>query len=87
MATGKDKIMQKVRLLTFYDFVDNNSSPNGRKKAVGATYYSNSKFFIIRTPNYDDPQYEFKCIHSVLYKFKRTLEQEGMGKLCCTVQI
>ena len=34
-----------------------------------------------RTPNRDDPQYEYKCNHSVLYEFNRTLEEKGMGKI------
>ena len=29
----------------------------------------------MRTPNVDDPQYEYKCNHSVLYELNRTLEE------------
>ena len=35
----------------------------------------------MRNPNTDDPQYEYKCNHSVLYEFNRTLEEEGMGTI------
>ena len=66
----------------FLEFVDSNSSPNGRKEGShGATYYFNPKFSLLRTPNRADPQYEYKCNHSVLYEFNRTLEEKGMGKI------
>ena len=32
-------------------------------------------------PPTHDPQYEYKCNHSVLYEFNRTLEEEGMGTI------
>ena len=58
---------------TFLNFVDSNSSPNGRKEGShGATYVP--KFSLMRTPNLDDSQYEYKCKHSVLYEFNHTLE-------------
>ena len=69
-------------LKMFLDFVDSNSSPNGRREGShGATYYFNPKFSLMRTPNVDDPQYEYKCNHSVLYELNRTLEEEEFGKL------
>ena len=69
-------------LMRFLEFVDSNSSPNGRKEGShGATYYFNPKFSLMRTPNTDDPQYEYKCNHSVLYEFNRTLEEEDMGTI------
>ena len=50
----------------FLDFVDNNSAPNGRKEGShGKTYYFNPKFSVIRSPNKSDPQFGFKCRHSV----------------------
>ena len=64
------------------DFADNNSSPNGQKEGShGATNYFYPKFSIKQTPNHDDPQFEFKCKHSVPYEFNHTLEEEGMGKV------
>jgi hypothetical protein len=64
------------------EFVDSNSSPNERKEGShGATYYFNPKFSLVRTPNRDDPQYEYKCNHSVLYEFNRTLEEKSSGKI------
>ena len=81
---GKDLLMQRMRqcLEKFLDLVDNNSSPNGQKEdSHGVTYYFNPKFSIIQTPYRDDPQHEFKCNHSVFYKFNCTLEEEGMGKV------
>lgn len=69
-------------LKMFLEFVDGNCSPNGRKEGShGATYYFNPKFSLLRTPNRDDPQYEYKCNHSVLYEFNRTLEEKGVGKI------
>ena len=75
---AKDKSV----LNKFLDFVDSNSSPNGRKEGShGATYYFNPKFSALRTPSTNDPQYDYKCNHSVLYELNRTLEDEGMGKI------
>ena len=68
--------------MRFLEFVDSNSSPNGCKEGShGATYYFNTKFSLVQIPNTDDPQYEYKCNHSVLYEFNRTLEEEGMGTI------
>ena len=80
---GNGPTMLKMSLLQrFTKFIDCNSSPNGRKEGShGAPFYFNPKFYTLRTPNPDDPQYEFKCKHSVLYEFNRTLEEEGMGKI------
>jgi hypothetical protein len=72
----------EIVLQRFTEFIDCNSSPNGRKEGShGATFYFNPKFYTLRTPNPDDPQYEYKCKHSVLYEFNRTLEEEGVGKI------
>ena len=66
----------------FLEFVDSNSTPNGRKEGShGAMYYFNPKFSAMRTPNLHDPQYEYKCNHSVLYELNRSLEKKGMGKI------
>ena len=63
----------------FLEFVDSNSTPNGRKEGShGATYYFNPKFSAMRTPNLHDRQYEYKCNHSVLYELNRSLEEKGM---------
>ena len=46
----------------FLEFVDKNSASNGRKEGShGKTFYFNPKFTQIRTPNKDDPQYNYKC--------------------------
>ena len=59
----------------FLDFVDNNSAPNGRKEGShGKTYYFNPKFSMIRSPNKSDPQFAFKCRHSVLHEFNSSLK-------------
>ena len=72
----------EVVLQRFTEFVDCNSSPNGRKEGShGATSYFDPKFYTLQNPNSDDPQYEFKCKRSVLYEFNCTLEEEGMGKI------
>ena len=66
----------------FIEFVDSNSAPNGRKEGShGATYYFNPKFSLLRTPNASDAQYDYKCSHSVLFEFNRSLEEEGMTKI------
>ena len=75
---AKDKSV----LNKFLDFVYSNSSPNDRKEgSYGATYYFNPKFSVLWTPSTNDPQYDYKCNHSVLYEFNHTLEDEGMGKI------
>jgi len=67
-------------LQNFLQFVDSNSAPNGRKEGShGATYYFNPKFSLLRTPNVNDAQYQYKCNHSVLYELNRTLEEEGLN--------
>ena len=59
----------------FLDFVDNNSAPNGHKEGIhGKTYYFNPKFSMIRSPNKSDPQFAFKCRHSVLHEFNSSLK-------------
>ena len=66
----------------FVDFVDKNSASNGRKEGShGKTYYFDRRFTQIRTPNADDPQYEYKCKRSVLYEFNRTLSSDGLGSI------
>lgn len=63
----------------FLEFVDSNSAPNGRREGShGATYYFNPKFSLLRVPNTNDTQYDYKCNHSVLYELNRSLEEEGM---------
>ena len=69
-------------MLKFLEFVDSNSSSNGRKVGShGPTYYFTPKFTMLRVPNKDDPQYEYKCHHSVLYELNRTLEEESLGSI------
>ena len=36
---------------------------------------------LLRTPNRDDSQYEYKCNHIVVHEFNRTLEGGEMGKI------
>ena len=82
--TGKrsNNAKDKAVLNKFLDFVDANSSPNGLKEGShGATYYFNPKFSLLRIPTANDPQYDYKCSHSVLYELNRTLEDEGMEKI------
>ena len=46
----------EIILQQFTEFVDCNSSPNGRKEGShGTTFYCNPKFYTLRTPNPDDP--------------------------------
>ena len=75
--------LQEAVLDKFLNFVDSSSSRMDARRAVshGATYYFTPKFFLMQTPNLDDPQYEYKCKHSVLYEFNRTLEEEALGKI------
>ena len=69
-----DTVLEK-----FLAFVDQNSSPNGRKEGShGKTYYFDRKFTQIRTPDKSDPQFNYKCNHSVLYEFNRTLDEDGL---------
>ena len=69
-------------LKQFLKFVDLNSSPNGRKEGShGSTYYFHPKFTMMRTPNKKDPQYAYKCCHSVLSEFNHTLEDDGLTKI------
>ena len=73
----KEAVLQK-----FLEFVDSNSAPNSHKEGShGATYYFNPKFSLLRTPNTNDAQYEYKCNHSVLYELNRTLEEEGLNTI------
>ena len=66
----------------FIEFIDMNSAPNGRMEGShGATYYFNPKFSMILIPNTNDPQYAFKCKHSVLHEFNRSLEDDGLGNI------
>ena len=72
----------KAVLQKFLEFVDSNSAPNGRKEGShGATYYFNPKFSLLQTPKTSDAQYQYKCNHSVLYEFNRTLQEEGMNTI------
>ena len=69
-------------LKRFFQFVDKNSASNGHKEGShGKTFYFDRKFTQIRVPNEDDPQYEYKCKHSVLFEFNRTLTEEGLKPL------
>ena len=69
-----DEVLQK-----FLQFVDTNSASNGRKEGShGKTFYFDRKFTQIRIPNKDDSQVEYKCKHSVLFEFNRTLTEEGL---------
>ena len=62
--------------------MDKNSASNRRKEGShGKTFYFNPKFTQIRTPNKDDPQYNYKCKRSVLYEFNRTLAMDGLGSI------
>ena len=73
----KGDVLQK-----YLDFVDCNSTSNGRKEGShGATYYFDPKFLMLRTTNRDDPQYEYKCQHSVLFELNRTLTEEGLSPI------
>ena len=66
-------------LQMFIQFVDTNSSSNGRKEGShGKTFYFDRKFSQIRVPNKEDPQVEYKSKHSVLFEFNRTLIEEGL---------
>lgn len=63
----------------FLLFVDSNSASNGRKEGShGKTFYFDRKFTQIRTPSKNDPQFEYKCRHSVLFEFNRTLIEDGL---------
>ena len=63
----------------FILFVDSNSASNGRKEgSSGKTFYFDCKFTQIRTPDKKDPQFDYKCKHSVLYEFNRTLTEDGL---------
>jgi len=69
-----NEVLQK-----FFQFVDKNSASNGRKEGShGKTFYFDRKFTQIRIPNKDDAQVEYKCKHSVLFEFNRTLTEEGL---------
>jgi len=60
-------------------FVDSNSTSNGQKEeSSGKTFYFDRKFIRIRTPDKKDPQIEYKCKHSVLFEFNRTLTEDGL---------
>ena len=66
----------------FLLFVDNNSASNGRKEgSYGKTYYFDRKFTQIRTPDKNDPQFQYKCKRSVLFEFNRTLTENGLGTI------
>lgn len=66
----------------FLKFVDLNSSPNGHKEeSHGSLYYFHPKFTVLRTPSKKDPQYTYKCCHSELFEFNRTLEDDGLTKI------
>lgn len=72
-----EEVLQK-----FFQFVDTNSASNGRKEGShGKTFYFDRKFTQIRIPNKDDPQFEYKCKHSVLFEFNRTLTEEGLKQI------
>ena len=63
----------------FNAFVNSNSTSNGRKEgSCGKTYYFDRKFSQIRTPDVADPQHDYKCKHSVLFEFNRTLREKGL---------
>ena len=69
-----DDVMERFLL-----FVDRNSASNGRKEgSSGKTFYFDRKFTQIRTPDKKDPQFEYKCKHSVLFEFNRTLTEDGL---------
>ena len=52
-----------------------------KKGSHGKSYYFDRRFTQIRTPNVDDPQFEYKCKRSVLYEFNRTLTSDGLGSI------
>ena len=65
--------------MRFLEFVDTNSSPNGRKEGShGPTFYFNPKITMMRTPDKKISQYSYKCAHSVLFEFNRSLEEDGL---------
>ena len=69
----------EVILKRFLEFVDLNSSPNGRKEGShGSTLFFNPKFTMLRTPDKKNAQYVYKCHHSVLFEFNRSLEEDGL---------
>ena len=60
-------------------FVDSNSTSNGQKEgSSGKTFYFDRKFIRICTPDKKDLQIEYKCKHSVLFEFNRTLTEDGL---------
>ena len=64
----------------FLKFIDNNSASNGRKEgSSGKTFYFDRKFTQIRSPDKNDPQFDYKCRHSVLVEFNRTLTDMGLA--------
>ena len=63
----------------FLLFVDRNSASNGRKEgSAGKTFYFDRKVTQIRTPDKRHSQFEYKCKHSVLFEFNRTLMEDGL---------
>ena len=69
----------EVILKRFLEFVDLNSSPNGRKEGShGSTFFFNPKFTMLQTPDKKNAQYAYKCHHSVLFEFNRSLEEDGL---------
>ena len=69
-----DDIMERFLL-----FVYSNSASYGRKeKSSRKTFYFDCKFTQIRAPDKKDPQFEYKCKHSVLFEFNRTLTEDGL---------
>ncbi len=59
---------------------NNNSASKGRKEgSSGKTFYFDRKFTHIRSPDKNDPQFDYKCRHSVLVEFNRTLTDMGLA--------
>ena len=48
-----------------------------------ATVQPFSKFTMKRTLDQSDPRYAYKCAHSVLFEFNRSLAEDGLTKDTC----
>ena len=81
---GNDQIILKAKrcgrdLLTLLTKTQHQMEE--KKGSHGKSYYFGRRFTQIRTPNVDDPQFEYKCKRSVLYEFNRTLTSDGLGSI------